>query len=350
MGLSQVNGQPIPIQVLISALSQHRYANYLFSGPDGVGKRTSGLAFAQAINCPVEPGEGCGRCPSCQRIGRLTPPDIDLVIPLPPRLSEDEIAQLRSLYRWARVAPRPQINTSISIGAIRELKHRLSLYPARAGYRVVIILFADRFTEEAANAFLKILEEPPERTIFILTTSRLYKLAATIRSRCQLLRFNPLPGPVLAELVPSHIPEVDLDRLKLAIELAEGSVKTALQFLTAPDEGVRPEALELLSARPIDWSRLLDFINSLNPDAIEPFLNSLVMLFRQALYLKLELPRGPAQPVKALAQTLASRLSEEALLSALKSSLSALSDLASHPNPRLFLFDLLTSIISVKTQ
>lgn len=340
MALSEIKGQPIPIEALRGAWRKRHFANYLFAGPDGVGKRTTGIAFTQAINCPVAPGEGCGRCPSCQGFARLSSPDLRVVIPLPPKVSDEGFSQLRSRHAQGRIAPRPPANSLISIGEVRGLKHELSLYPTRASYRVVLILGADRFNEEAANAFLKALEEPPERSILILTTSRLYKLAPTIRSRCQLLRFTPLPRAVLAELIKCQSPGVEPRGVELAVELAEGSAKAAFELLADPETRMRPEAEGFLFAPPEDDLKLLQLIDSLGPGSVEPFLYSLITGYRQALYLKLGVVDSSSGP----AHLVADRLSEAEIVQALKNCLLALSDLASHPNPRLFLFDLLTSM------
>lgn len=340
MPLSEIKGQQVLIEALRRAWRERHFANYLFAGPEGVGKRTTGMVFTQAINCPVAPGEGCGLCPTCQGFARLSSPDLRVVIPLPPKITEEGLSQLRSRHALGQVAPRAPASSSISIEEVRKLKHELSLYPTRAKYRVVLILSADRFTEEAANAFLKILEEPPERSIFILTTSRLYKLAPTIRSRCQLFRFAPLPRRVLLEIIKRQTPQAYPPQVELAVELAEGSAKLAFELLADPSSRMRPEAEGFLSAPPKDDLKLLDLIKSLNPSLVEPFLHSLITGYRQALYLKLGLVEDAPIPARLVAD----RLSEAEIAEALRRSLLALSDLASQPNPTLFLFDLLSSV------
>jgi DNA polymerase-3 subunit delta' len=171
MPFSDVIGHERPKAVLRAALRNDRVAHaYLFHGEPGIGKRMTALRFAQAINCETEKApespDACGACRSCRQIEALTHPDFVLVIP-----------------------DQEQANPQIKIEEIRALEGQIIYRPLVGRQRVVVIDEADRMTLGAANALLKTLEEPPGHSVLLLVTSRPFALLATIRSRCQSLRF-----------------------------------------------------------------------------------------------------------------------------------------------------------------
>jgi DNA polymerase-3 subunit delta' len=151
----------------------------VFAGPEGIGKKQMASALAQALNCPtpVESAAGerdaCGTCPSCSRIARGLHPDVLLV-------------------------RRPEDKSEIVIAQARELVRQVGYRPFEARHRVVIIDDADELGLDSQDALLKTLEEPPTRNVFVLVTSRPNLLSTTVRSRCCVLRFAPLPAVDIA--------------------------------------------------------------------------------------------------------------------------------------------------------
>jgi DNA polymerase-3 subunit delta' len=141
---------------------------YLLCGPVGVGRRTLGLRFAQALNCtqPPEPGQFCGQCRSCQQTWRMEQTDLSII-----RRRNDK--------------------KDILIDQVREVQHSLSLMPYEAAYRVALLLDFDNATANAQNAILKTLEEAPPRVILVLTADSVESLLPTIVSRCEVLRLRP---------------------------------------------------------------------------------------------------------------------------------------------------------------
>ena len=184
MPFSDIIGHDRPKAVLQAALRHDRVAHaYLFHGEPGIGKRLAAVRFAQAINCDcsdaVNAQEACGRCRSCEQIESRTHPDFILIAP-----------------------DQEQANPQIKIEEVRALEEQIIYRPLVGQRRVVIIDDADRMTLGAANALLKTLEEPPGYTVLILVSSRPHLLPATIRSRCQSLRFAaPAQSLVEADLV-----------------------------------------------------------------------------------------------------------------------------------------------------
>ncbi len=150
------------------AHGQERHA-YLFTGPQGIGRRTLALRFAQALNClqSPAPGEPCRRCSSCTRFEAMLHPDLSVV------QAEHEGEVLR-------------------IDQVRELQHSLALAPYESRYRIALLLRFEEAHASAANAMLKTLEEPPAQVVIILTANGLETLLPTIVSRCEVLRLRPL--------------------------------------------------------------------------------------------------------------------------------------------------------------
>ena len=151
---------------------------YLFCGPDGIGKRSLALRFAQALSCQQagSPGEPCLTCTSCQRIARLQHPDLFVV-----------------------AAPEP--GKEIRIEQIRTLQHDLSLTPYEAPIRIGLLLDFQNANVNAQNAMLKTLEEPTARVVLLVTASRAEDLLPTIASRCEIILLRPASiDTVAAEL------------------------------------------------------------------------------------------------------------------------------------------------------
>lgn len=172
MALETIHDQPRAVELLRRALATGRLAHaYAFVGPAGTGRTTTALAFAQALLCPQG---GCGRCRACQLVAARQHPDLHVIVPTPPETN-------------------PKGARAIRIGAIRELERQAALTPALAAHKAFILDDAERMTGEAPEAFLKTLEEPPDRTVIILVLARPRAVPATVLSRCQLVRFQPRP-------------------------------------------------------------------------------------------------------------------------------------------------------------
>ncbi len=205
--------------ILLKALdSQHVAHAYLFEGPDGIGKRMMALAFVRTILC--KDGTGCGKCHSCLKVDHENHPDIHL-------LTADGAA--------------------IKIAQIRSLQQELSLRPLESHYKICLIDGAEHFTNGAANALLKTLEEPQPGTIMILLTNHPEKLLPTIRSRCQRLPFSRLPKQQLAIMLAQKL-ELDDTTATVLAALSEGSFKKALGSNRDLFLEKRPKLIQSLSA------------------------------------------------------------------------------------------------------
>src|SRR6266508_2307186 len=156
----------------------------LFTGSQGIGKKVFALELAKVLNCRNRNGlEACDECSSCKRISRST---------FPP-FGKDDDDKNRMIWSEhtdvAMVRPYKQI---IRVPPMRELEREANFRPFEGAARVFIVEDADYMNEQAANALLKTLEEPPPTSHLVLTTSNPTALLATIRSRCQIIRFAPI--------------------------------------------------------------------------------------------------------------------------------------------------------------
>src|SRR3954451_12172116 len=164
---------------------------YLFAGSAHSGRSTLARLFAQTLNCETPAADGsaplaaCGLCRPCRKIGRGTHPDVRTV---GLASQEDEGGSRR----------RETKNTSLSIDTIRALASDLSLRPLEGRWRVAIVEDVETMREEAANAFLKTLEEPPSFAVIILIVPEIGAVLPTIRSRCQVIEIRPVAREALA--------------------------------------------------------------------------------------------------------------------------------------------------------
>ena len=268
----------------------------LFHGPDGVGKRVAALAFAQALQCEAGTPEACGSCVPCTKVARMLHPDVQVLFPYPGDANQDDIrARLERLAEdpylpvdYVRFPPEKSGGKGSSKQAIYtvarindELRRTMSFKPVEGQYKIAILLDVERFRLEAANAFLKLLEEPGPRTVFILLTDRPDKLLPTVISRCQLFRFDPLAPEDIAHALTQK-EEIDAPRAEMLARMANGSFVRANSL--ASNE-------ELMANRQlvVDFFRLA---YSMNIDKLSDIIDALRALGRDQLIAILELMLG----------------------------------------------------------
>jgi DNA polymerase-3 subunit delta' len=205
MSFAEIIGQKRIINLLRRALAQeHLPHSFLFTGMEGIGKQLTALTLAKVVNCgDGAAGDCCDRCVSCRKAASGNHPDINII---------------------ERDGP------FIKIEQIRALKQRLRFKPLEGRYRVTIINNAQNMKIEAANALLKVLEEPPAENLIILTAYEITSLLPTIVSRCLHLPFQPLA----TEEISTHLCQahgVEPEKAAIMAELAGGSLSRAAALL-----------------------------------------------------------------------------------------------------------------------
>ncbi len=221
MTLSAVQGQTRAIDTLKAALRSSSIQHaYLFSGPDGVGKELAAYGFAQALLCEARPLEGCGECSVCLRVAKRNHPDVTLIMP------EDEQVS-RGIAGRSDFEGTP--SREIRVDQVRRLQERLQLRPLEAKRKLAMVASAHQLNQQAQNAFLKTLEEPPPETVLILIASASDKLLPTLRSRLSVVTFAPLPEAMIAARVAKER-KLDEQTAKLVAVLSGGSMSRALEL------------------------------------------------------------------------------------------------------------------------
>ncbi len=262
-------------QQLLTAIEKDMVSHaYLFLGEEGIGKYTMAKAFAEALLCS-DSEKGCGRCSSCKSVSKGTHPDL-----LELGLDEHE--------------------TSLKISQIRQMITQLSVKPYQSERRIAIIRGGDRMTTEAQNALLKSLEEPERFNIFIITANDAEGILQTIRSRCQVLTFEPISPQGIRQVLTAK-GYTDQDELETALYDSEGSIGKALEFFENRDlEALKIEALDVFYAiLRGDICKIFDFAEKISKDkrdSLEVLTFLIVWFHDMALVLtETDFPKTPYQ-------------------------------------------------------
>ncbi|MFH1874405.1 MAG: DNA polymerase III subunit delta' [Pseudomonadota bacterium] len=209
---TQIIGHKSQLSQLQKTILNQQIPNaYLFSGLKGIGKSLVAKVFAKSLFCESSP-EVCDICGPCSKIENRTHPDVFFIEPLKDR---------------------------ILIEQVRQLRQDLQFHPLEGSFKIIIINDVETMTESAANALLKILEEPPPQTHFILVTAQAQRLLPTIRSRCRQLVFSPLPEAEVLSYLISKGGSAKEHTERLA-RLSQGSIGAIAQL----DEKFMAEVLE----------------------------------------------------------------------------------------------------------
>ena len=245
-----IEGHDVVVDKLRRAIARNRLASsFLFCGPAGVGKRAFALRFAQALLCHARPAadlDPCNVCPNCAMALAGTHPDIEVVakpedkafLPVKLFIGEGETRGHEGICHW------------------------ISLKPFMGGRRIAIIDDADFFNDAGANCLLKTLEEPPPQSVLILIGTSPARQLPTIRSRCQLIRFQPLAEETVARLLVSQgLVDDRAEAVRLA-QYSEGSLQRAIELADEELWSCRRTLLEKLSAAVLDSTGLAQAVSA----------------------------------------------------------------------------------------
>ncbi len=225
-------GQPQVREFLRSTVRSGRLTHaYLFTGPAGSNKTLAAYALAQATLCETS-AVGCGECETCQRIARKKHPDVRYYA--------------------------PEGVGGYLVEQIREIVSDVSLAPIQAKHKVYILDRVDLLGVAAANAFLKVLEEPPADVLFILLGRTAESVLPTIVSRCQVVPFRHIPATEAAGILSQNT-GATLEQARIAIEACGGSLTRGVDFLKSHEHmSFRAEILEVLASleHADDWDIL----------------------------------------------------------------------------------------------
>lgn len=261
MSFADIKGQVSPIGIIKEYIKQPSASrSYLFSGPDGTGKRLLAKTLSKALNCQAQTIDSCDRCPSCLKIEQNQHPDVHLI---------DD-----------------RDSNSIKIEDIRTLQKNINLRPYEGRKKVFIIDNAHNLTSEAANALLKILEEPPKDSLLILVSSKITLLFKTIVSRCQILKFYPMERIVLEALLKNDY-GLDDSLAHFLSFFSEGRLGFALKL---KDTDIFKEKNRIIDEFCIKKKSGLNNFAVIDKQEFRDILNILAAWFRDIYLLKSGLP------------------------------------------------------------
>jgi len=266
MQFSDIIGQQAVKQRLINSVQDNRVSHaQLFLGPEGSGNLALAVAYVQYLSCENK-GEqdSCSKCSSCIKMGKLVHPDVTFSYPVAinekekKRISVDYIEDWRKAFipkpyltyiEWLQYIESENKQPIINVEESQDIIRRLSLKSFESGYKVVIIWLPEKMRVDAANKLLKILEEPPEKTLFILVAEDYEQLLPTILSRTQLIKVNRISDKDMTEaLISRH--QLSIEEARRITHLADGSYHEAL-LLTDKSNEEEDHAKVFL-----DWMRL----------------------------------------------------------------------------------------------
>jgi DNA polymerase-3 subunit delta' len=254
MRFAAILGQPRATESLTRALDSGRFTpSLIFHGPAGVGKLATALVLCRNLLCTISGEPPCDDCRACRRIdeGSLRHPDIRVIFP--EKLSEfqkgdrwrEDVSGIDLQDKQAEAIRNPV--WTILIDRVRQGRAFLQRRPSEGRHAVLLVDQAHRMGAEAANALLKILEEPPEHAVLILLTTSLHALLPTIRSRCQDLGFQLVPTAQIARFLAAR-GTVPAEEIELRASLSGGRLGAALELDLDALRARRETLLDLLES------------------------------------------------------------------------------------------------------
>lgn len=255
MKFSEITGHEDIKKVLVSMADCGRVPHaMLFYENEGCGALPLTLAFAQYLNCRHRhDGDSCGECPSCSKISKLIHPDLHPVFPVTGGAKADSQSRPTSdsyLKYWRELALKNPYFTendlyqalgiegksgNIAVAEAKAILEKLSFTAVEDGYKTFIIWLPEKMNTEAANRLLKIVEEPPEKTLFLFITHAPEKVLQTIFSRCQSVRIPPQPKDEVQKAVVK-MTGVDNDEAEIQAGICGGSIGKAIAAMSGKEE------------------------------------------------------------------------------------------------------------------
>lgn len=245
-----IEGHDTIVERFRRGLARGRLAgSYLFMGRAGVGKRTFAERFSQVLLCSEVPSEAmnpCGGCPACRQVLAGTHPDLERV----------------SLPRDKKEIPVETLIGDRDHRSHEGFCHDLSMKPFMGGRKVGIIDDADCLNETGANCLLKTLEEPPPKSVLILIGTSADKQLPTIRSRCQVIRFQPLAADIIASLLVQNQVTTDPAEAQRLAQLSDGGLTRATHLAAEGLWEFRSDFLDCLAETPLDTIRVIRSVSN----------------------------------------------------------------------------------------
>ncbi len=246
MFFRDVIGQEAVKKRLMQSVNEARISHaQLLSGPEGSGNLALALAYAQYVSCTGRQGyDSCGVCPSCKKYAKLVHPDLHFVFPVVKTPKYKDPVSDNFLEEWRKmIFTNPYFNLNdwfdfigvenaqgmIYANESNEIIRKLNLKSFESEYKIMIIWMPEKMNAACANKLLKMIEEPPTKTLFLLVAEKEEEIISTIRSRCQLVKIpGILPGEMAGAL--AQVPGAREKNIANLVHLSRGNYRKALKL------------------------------------------------------------------------------------------------------------------------
>ncbi|MFC2112548.1 ATP-binding protein [Bacteroidota bacterium] len=311
MRFSEVAGHSEIKQRLIQSVAEERVPHaQLFHGPEGTGSLALALAYATYLSCTDrQTGDSCGKCPSCIKYDKLVHPDLHFVYPVfttksitKDPVSDDFIEEWRTalmenpymnLQQWYGYMGLENKQGIINKSESRAIMHKLNLKAYESDHKVMIIWMPEKMNATASNKLLKLIEEPPPMTVFLLVAENTGQILPTVLSRTQLIKVPRLKDEDMMEAL-RKLSGGDEEKLKNTVHLAGGNYNNALEILSR-SEDVEYQLELFMRIMRLTYSRKfqeifewVEEVSGLGRERQKAFLNYALRMVRENFLLSLE--------------------------------------------------------------
>jgi DNA polymerase III subunit delta' len=270
MNFSRIPGQKEVIGKLIRSVREERVSHaQLFAGPEGCGSMALALAYAQFVSCEDRlENDSCGRCKSCIKHEKMIHPDLHFVFPVikskkaPDPVSDTYIDNWREFVKKSPYFTLGSWLDSIEVGNAQgmifsseasEIIKKLSLKTYESEYKIMIIWLPEKMHQATANKLLKMIEEPPEKTLFLLVSEEPDKVIPTILSRCQMIKIPPFGTSDIEEYLVQSF-KADQGKAAGIARISGGNISRAAE-LCEDEDSSRENLVRFVSLMRFAWKR-----------------------------------------------------------------------------------------------
>ena len=283
----------------------------MFYGAEGIGKLPLAIAYARYLNCTnAGSTDACGKCPSCSKFDKLAHPDLHFAFPMVQKRAEKLLVCDNYLPQWRSFLSQKTyfnlgdwlqyINAKNAQGMIyaqesEEIIRKLSLKVYEANYKIMIVWLPEKMNLECANKLLKMIEEPPARTIFLLISEDLDKVIPTIKSRCQPIYVKPIDYQDMIAAITNNY-SLTLSDAQSVAHIANGSYSKAIELIEAGDDsqvllGLFERMMSASSSRKIKMIKeVADELSRTGREVQKSFLTYSLRMFREYFVSNLNVP------------------------------------------------------------
>lgn len=371
MQFKNVIGQNAIKKRLIDGVNDNRISHaQLFSGTEGSGKLAMAIAYAQYVNCKNRTAsDACGECPSCKKYQKLIHPDLHFVFPVvkSPKfkdpVSDNYLDKWReqvlqnpyfNLNNWNKAIDVENAQAQIYVSESSEIIRKLNLKTFEAEYKVMIIWMVERMNAQCANKLLKMIEEPPPKTLFILITENEEQIISTIRSRTQLVKFTGIDSQSMAEAIRPLAEETGKN-VQGIVHQANGNYIEALNLIS-PDEQkslfFKQFTSIMRTSYKRDWASMFSWVDevaALGREQQKSFLLYCMRMLRENFVMNLKRPQIVylSDEEKGFSERFSPFINERNILVFSEEFEKAYRDISQNGNPRIILLDLSLKIVKM---